>query len=115
MAVIADDLEPQVEMWDDPGPARCGAGSALPSSKFISCVDGSVTVELTAANLIYAIQEEFWGPLETDTTPKIRVKTWAAKKLELVDGKIHLTLEVEDFEADDVCDEPDPDRGRDDE
>lgn len=107
MNVIANDLEPQIEVWMDCGdyPSAAGAGP-LPSHKFISCIDGSVTVELTAENLIFAIEQEVWGELETDTRPAIHVTKWAAKNLELIDGKIRLTLEVAEFEADDVVDEP---------
>ncbi len=87
MNVISDTLEPVIDTWDDPGVYPSGAGGyRLPSRRYVEYVDGSITIDLTAENLIYAIEQEMWGPLELETRPKIRVKKWHAAKLAVIDG-----------------------------
>ena len=51
MKVISNTLRVVMGMWDDPGPAICGAGPAVRSREFIEEIDGELVVELTAFEL----------------------------------------------------------------
>jgi hypothetical protein len=105
MKIIKDTLEPIIEEWDDPGDYPSSAGSGpLPSYKYIAGCDGEVVVELDAADMLLAWQQEIWEGWEIDTNPSVTVKKWSEPKMEIVDGKLRLTLQVEECDADCVED-----------
>ena len=65
MKTISSTLKPHIERWDDPGPARCNAGSALPSRWFVEYIEGAVVVELTESEMRDALDGA-----DTETTAK---------------------------------------------
>lgn len=98
MRVIKSTLEPIIETWDDPGDYPSGAGGGpLPSHKYIAACDGEVVIELDADDVRQALDESFGMP-DPETEPSITVKKWATPTLTLVDGKLHITLTVEECE-----------------
>lgn len=100
MQVIKDTLEPIIEQWDDPGDYPSGAGGGpLASYKYIAGCDGELTVEMTLADLLEAAENS--DILDaSDCDPKITVKQWVATKVEIVDGKVLLTVQVEECDGD---------------
>lgn len=114
MKILSDTLEPLIETWDDPGDYPSGAGGGpLPSEKYIATCEGEMVIELDIEDMLYAVQQEVWDGCEIDTTPTVRVKKLGGK-VELIDGKIRLTVTVDECEGEVEDEGPDEDRRDDD-
>jgi hypothetical protein len=94
MIIIKNDLEVEVDEWDDPGDYPSNAGSGpLPGYKYIGAVNGEVVLELTDEELVDL--PEFIDNLEIDFPSEL--KTCKFKQESLVGHT--LVLIVSEFEA----------------
>lgn len=113
MKVISDTLEPIIETWDDPGDYPSGAGGGpLPSHKYIATCDGELVLELDIDDMLYAVKQEVWDGCCIETSPCVLIKKLSGK-MELIDGKIRLTVIVEECEGDVDDDGPDYEKDED--
>ena len=111
--VVSDTLEPQIETWSDPGDYPSGAGGGpLPSYQYVKAVEGNIVLEMDKEQLAKLITDS--EGIDTDTRPQISVSKWAVEKMELIDGKVRLTLSVEEFEAQEPEEPEEPDADMDD-
>ncbi len=101
MEIVSNTLEPEFETWDDPGVYPSGAGSGpLASYKYCAGCSGEIVIEVTPEEILSAIKEDAFGALEIETSPQVSgIKYYPKPKLEIVDGKLRITLEIEECEA----------------
>lgn len=117
MKTLSNNLDIVLETWDDPGDYPSNAGSGpLPSYQYVGEVTGTVTIELTDAELSDITDEggihyaEFVSDLGTEFSKEeapgyVTVKSW---NLDAAKGKV-LTLSVKEFESGEVEDSWEPD------